>query len=140
MPLRAAVDSSARFYWRVIKERQPKVLSIIMILENPLHLPISAYCPQGKDEHILMVHQFKAYSEQGVVFNLFSASQQSILRRYPALVAMSILLWCMLYSAYMILILFVLSLIFAFMRVHNMRESVRENSLAYYLKMSSIFG
>ena len=92
---------------------------------------------------------FKAHSEQGVVFNPFSDSQQSIRNRYPAVVAMSMLLWFMLYSAYKILIAVVLSfkivkafqsvihvlfilcynllqiflsLIFALMRVRNTRE------------------
>ena len=35
---------------------------------------------------------FNAHSEQGVVFNPSSAFPQSILRRYPAVVAMSMLL------------------------------------------------
>ena len=53
---------------------------------------------------------FKAHSEQGVVCNPFSASQQPILRCYPAEVAMSMLLWFMLYSAYIIFIVAALSL------------------------------
>ena len=88
---------------------------ITTIPENPLHLSTSAYCPQGKDERIRsgssIARAFKTHSEQGVVFSLFSASQQSIRKRYPAVVAMSMLLWCMLYSAYRMFILFVPSLL-----------------------------
>ena len=40
------IVSSALYLWEIIK-----------LPENPLHLSTSAYYHQGKDGHILMVHQ-----------------------------------------------------------------------------------
>ena len=52
---------------------------------------------------------FKVYSEYGVVYNPSSAFPQSIRKTYPSKVVTSILLWSILYVAWINLIFFVLS-------------------------------